>query len=59
MFFTEGNEGNEEKETNFWLLFKLLIGTGKDHTNNSVGEFYFVEIDDKSYGNIEQFHVAE
>ena len=39
--------------------FDSQVRAGKDHANNSIGEFHFVEIDDESHGNIEQLHVTE
>ena len=41
------------------FLFDSQVRAGKDHANNAIGEFHFVEIDDESHGYIQQFHVAQ
>ena len=41
------------------LLLLLQIGSRKDQPRYSVGQLEFVEVDDQSQGNVEEFHVTE
>jgi len=49
--FIQAHDEHEDGES--------IVGTTEDHAVHAISQFYFVEIDEQSDGDVEKFHVGK